>query len=159
MNKHISRTTYSQRQLRVGELIKQNLGEIFIRNEAKIKDMNTEDVNLEHKKIDVQKEFDRFKMDYVQVAPRKLVGDPKGNREARQFVATMVESGLSQLINSPEYINEPSDLIKKKMLTTRLNAARNEALAYATGAKEWDTDNDIIRKNCRGQIIFYDSNK
>ena len=27
---------YSQRQLRVGELIKQNLGEIFIRNEAKI---------------------------------------------------------------------------------------------------------------------------
>ena len=98
-------------------------------------------------KNDVQKEFDRFKMDYVQVAPRKLVGDPKGNREARQFVATRVESGLSQLINSPEYINEPSDLIKKKMLTTRLNAARNEALAYATGAKEWDTDNDIIRKN------------
>ena len=27
---------YSQRQLRVGELVKQNLGEIFIRNEAKI---------------------------------------------------------------------------------------------------------------------------
>ena len=101
----------------------------------------------QEEKNDVQKEFDRFKMDYVQVAPRKLVGDPKGNREARQFVATMVESGLSQLINSPEYINEPSDLIKKKMLTTRLNAARNEALAYATGAKEWDTDNDIIRKN------------
>ena len=71
-------------------------------------------------KNDVQKEFDRFKMDYVQVAPKKLVGDPKGNREARQFVATMVESGLSQLINSPEYINEPSDLIKKKMLTTRI---------------------------------------
>ena len=28
--------TFSQRQLRVGELVKQNLGELFIRNEAKI---------------------------------------------------------------------------------------------------------------------------
>ena len=46
MNKHISRATYSQRQLRVGELIKQNLGEIFIRNEAKIKDMNTKIVTV-----------------------------------------------------------------------------------------------------------------
>jgi len=27
---------FSQRQLRVGELVKQNLGELFIRNEAKI---------------------------------------------------------------------------------------------------------------------------
>ena len=33
--------TYSQRQLRVGELIKQNIGEIFIRNEAKILALNT----------------------------------------------------------------------------------------------------------------------
>ena len=32
---------YSQRQLRVGELIKQNLGEIFIRNEAKIPAINS----------------------------------------------------------------------------------------------------------------------
>ena len=28
--------SFSQRQLRVGELVKQNLGELFIRNEAKI---------------------------------------------------------------------------------------------------------------------------
>jgi len=33
--------TYSQRQLRVGELIKQKLGEVFIRNEAKILALNT----------------------------------------------------------------------------------------------------------------------
>ena len=33
--------TYSQRQLRVGELIKQGLGEVFIRNEAKILALNT----------------------------------------------------------------------------------------------------------------------
>ena len=32
---------FSQRQLRVGELVKQNLGEIFIRNEAKIPSLNS----------------------------------------------------------------------------------------------------------------------
>ena len=36
MNKHSTQKPFSQRQLRVGELVKQNLGEIFIRNEAKI---------------------------------------------------------------------------------------------------------------------------
>ena len=33
--------SYSQRQLRVGELVKQNLGELFIRNEAKIPSINS----------------------------------------------------------------------------------------------------------------------
>ena len=33
--------TYSQRQLRVGELVKQNLGELLIRNEAKIPTVNS----------------------------------------------------------------------------------------------------------------------
>ena len=32
---------FSQRQLRVGELVKQNLGELFIRNEAKIPSINS----------------------------------------------------------------------------------------------------------------------
>ena len=32
--------SFSQRQLRVGELVKQNLGELFIRNEAKIPSLN-----------------------------------------------------------------------------------------------------------------------
>ena len=32
---------FSQRQLRVGELVKQNLGELFIRNEAKIPTINS----------------------------------------------------------------------------------------------------------------------
>ncbi|MFL2890114.1 MAG: 30S ribosome-binding factor RbfA [Pelagibacteraceae bacterium] len=37
---------YSQRQLRVGELVKQNLGEIFIRNEAKIPLINTKIITV-----------------------------------------------------------------------------------------------------------------
>ena len=32
---------FSQRQLRVGELVKQNLGQLFIRNEAKIPSINS----------------------------------------------------------------------------------------------------------------------
>ena len=41
MNKASSTQEYSQRQLRVGELIKQKLGEVFIRNEAKIPTLNS----------------------------------------------------------------------------------------------------------------------
>ena len=41
MSSQTSERAFSQRQLRVGELVKQNLGEIFIRNEAKIPSFNT----------------------------------------------------------------------------------------------------------------------
>ena len=41
MGKEKSQRTYSQRQLRVGEMVKQNLGELFIRNEAKIPSEST----------------------------------------------------------------------------------------------------------------------
>ena len=42
---------YSQRQLRVGELIKQNLGEIFIRNEAKIPLIDTNTITVTEVKM------------------------------------------------------------------------------------------------------------
>ena len=41
MRNQTNQKTYSQRQLRVGELVKQNLGELFIRNEAKIPTINS----------------------------------------------------------------------------------------------------------------------
>ena len=41
MNSQDSSRPFSQRQLRVGELVKQNLGELFIRNEAKIPSINS----------------------------------------------------------------------------------------------------------------------
>ena len=46
MKKQNSYPVYSQRQLRVGELIKQNIGEIFIRNEAKIPTINTKIITV-----------------------------------------------------------------------------------------------------------------
>jgi ribosome-binding factor A len=41
MSNQSTQKPYSQRQLRVGELVKQNLGELFIRNEAKIPSVNS----------------------------------------------------------------------------------------------------------------------
>ena len=41
MRNQSSQRPFSQRQLRVGELVKQNLGELFIRNEAKIPSVNS----------------------------------------------------------------------------------------------------------------------
>ena len=41
MVQNTQQKTFSQRQLRVGELVKQNLGELFIRNEAKIPSINS----------------------------------------------------------------------------------------------------------------------
>ena len=41
MSNQTTQKSFSQRQLRVGELVKQNLGELFIRNEAKIPSINS----------------------------------------------------------------------------------------------------------------------
>ena len=41
MNDQFTQRPFSQRQLRVGELVKQNLGQLFIRNEAKIPSINS----------------------------------------------------------------------------------------------------------------------
>ena len=41
MRNQSSQRPFSQRQLRGGELVKQNLGELFIRNEAKIPSVNS----------------------------------------------------------------------------------------------------------------------
>ena len=51
MVKHNSGPAYSQRQLRVGELIKQKLGEIFIRNEAKILALDTSVITVTEVKM------------------------------------------------------------------------------------------------------------
>ena len=41
MSNQSTHRPFSQRQLRVGELVKQNIGELFIRNEAKIPAINS----------------------------------------------------------------------------------------------------------------------
>ena len=41
-----SSAPFSQRQLRVGELIKQSLGQIFLRDEAKVPNINTKNITV-----------------------------------------------------------------------------------------------------------------
>ena len=46
MTRQNSTTPFSQRQLRVGELIKQSLGQIFLRDEAKVPNINTKNITV-----------------------------------------------------------------------------------------------------------------
>ena len=46
INSNLSNKGYSQRQLRVGELVKQSIGEIFIKNETKISSFNSRFVTV-----------------------------------------------------------------------------------------------------------------
>ena len=46
MNRQNKNIPFSQRQLRVGELIKQSLGQIFLRDEAKVPSIDTKNVTV-----------------------------------------------------------------------------------------------------------------
>ena len=70
---------YSQRQLRVGELIKQNVGEIFIRNEAKILALNTSIVTVTEVKMTPDLKSARV---YV---------IPLGGKETKRIVSILTE--------------------------------------------------------------------
>ena len=46
MNSHNNNAAFSQRQLRVGELIKQSLGQIFLKDEAKVPILETKNITV-----------------------------------------------------------------------------------------------------------------
>ena len=46
MNRQSNNAPYSQRQLRVGELIKQSLGQIYLRDEAKLPVLETKNITV-----------------------------------------------------------------------------------------------------------------
>ena len=46
MIRQTNNAPFSQRQLRVGELIKQNLGQIFLRDEAKVPSLETKNITV-----------------------------------------------------------------------------------------------------------------
>ena len=79
MGKSRTAPAYSQRQLRVGELIKQNVGEIFIRNEAKILALNTSLVTVTEVKMTPDLKSARV---YV---------IPLGGKETKRIVSILTE--------------------------------------------------------------------
>ena len=46
MRRENNNTSFSQRQLRVGELVKQSLGQIFLRDEAKVPNFETKNITV-----------------------------------------------------------------------------------------------------------------
>ena len=46
MRKHDKNNRFSQRQLRVGEMIKQSLGQIFLKGEAKVPTLETNNITV-----------------------------------------------------------------------------------------------------------------
>ena len=46
MNRNSESAQFTQRQLRVGELIKQSLGQIFLRDEAKVPNIETKNITV-----------------------------------------------------------------------------------------------------------------
>ena len=79
MRKGKNPPVYTQRQLRVGELIKQNIGEIFIRNEAKILALNTSLVTVTEVKMTPDLKSARV---YVV---------PLGGKETKKIVSILTE--------------------------------------------------------------------
>ena len=79
MGKGKKSPVYSQRQLRVGELIKQNIGEIFIRNEAKILALNTSLVTVTEVKMTPDLKSARV---YV---------IPLGGKDSKKIVSVLTE--------------------------------------------------------------------
>ena len=49
MSRQLNNAPFSQRQLRVGELIKQSLGQIFLRDEAKVPSLETKNIIVEER--------------------------------------------------------------------------------------------------------------
>jgi ribosome-binding factor A len=79
MAKRKKSPVYTQRQLRVGELIKQNIGEVFIRNEAKILALNTSLVTVTEVKMTPDLKSARV---YVV---------PLGGKETKKIVSILTE--------------------------------------------------------------------
>ena len=79
MNRKLNSTNFNHRHLRVGELVKQNLGQIFLRNEAKIPSLNTKLVTVTEVRMSSDLKSARA---YV---------IPLGGKETKRTVNTLTE--------------------------------------------------------------------
>ena len=79
MNRQLNNAPFSQRQLRVGELIKQSLGQIFLRDEAKLPVLETKNITVTE----------------VRMSPdlknAKAYVIPLGGKDAENTVNTLIE--------------------------------------------------------------------
>jgi len=120
MNNQFANKPYSQRQLRVGELVKQNLGELFIRNEAKIPSISTKLITVTEVRMTAD-----LKTARVYVIPLGGIDTKETVRILTEF-AHLVRRALSKRLdikflpkltfvedNSFEYAEKIEKIIKK----------------------------------------------
>ena len=120
MNNQFANKPYSQRQLRVGELVKQNLGELFIRNEAKIPSISTKLITVTEVRMTAD-----LKTARVYVIPLGGIDTKETVRILTEF-AHLVRRALSKRLdikflpkltfvedNSFEYAEKIENIIKK----------------------------------------------
>ena len=88
MLKNSSNAPFSQRQLRVGELIKQSLGQIFLRDEAKVPTLMTKNITVTEVKVSPD-----MRNATVFVIP--LIGDPEKILPALSRAASYIRGQLS----------------------------------------------------------------
>ena len=88
MKNQANQGSFSQRQLRVGELVKQNLGELFLRNEAKIPFINSK---------------------LITVTEVRMTPDLK---TARVYVIPLGGSGIKEFV---KILTEYSHLVRKAL--------------------------------------------
>ena len=81
-----TRKPVSQRQLRVGEMIKQSLGMIFVRNEAKVPNLETNTITVTEVKMSQD----------LKIAKAYVL--PLGGKDAEEVIKKLKEYSLNFLI-------------------------------------------------------------
>jgi len=79
MRRHLENQPFSQRQLRVGELVKQSLGQIFLREEAKVPYLETRNITVTEVRMSADLKNARA---YVM---------PLGGKDLEKTVSTLTE--------------------------------------------------------------------
>jgi len=85
-----------------------------------------------------EREFDRLGLEYTQITPRKIKGDPELTAEARGIMGKFVETGIQDyIINDPEYNGLTTSIEKKAALRARVNELRSEARSRVLDVKQY----------------------
>jgi ribosome-binding factor A len=121
MRRHSENQPFSQRQLRVGELVKQSLGQIFLRDEAKVPYLETRNITVTEVRMSADLKNARA---YVM---------PLGGKDVERTVSTLTE--FSYLVRKA---------LSKKLDTKflpKVSFICDESFDYAENIEK------IIRKN------------
>ena len=74
-----------------------------------------------------QAELDRLGFDYVEVAPKRILGNLPLNTKSKEKLSKLIDTELAAIIRGEEYQKLPNDAEKKIYLKTQLNILRNRA--------------------------------